>query len=281
MAGSNKRIGTTSHTPFAGCVIMLAAVTVMAFLVGLSTWGLFRQYNAIEKFTAQRPLPVAVCDLDGRETQINAVAEKVENFRQELDGEGDTTLALTVAELNLIIAAYEPFQDLRATLHVLAAEGPTLKIGIAFKLNGKPRLAHKGEGGWLSSDPRYLNATMVARPRLLGREVVLMVDSMDVADAKVPREFVEQFSPYHIAGCFLGDALIGPAMGKLSSVQVLDGCLVLGRRLDEPAGDRIGATQVNFASARLFKTLGMVAGVFLLCVGVLLVAVRRAKARKP
>jgi hypothetical protein len=281
MPESNHPRGARSHTPFAGCVIMLAVLAVMVFLVGFSTWGLFRQFNEIVKFTAEQPLPVAVCGLDGREAEVNAVAEKLEKFRQELAWDGDAKLLLTVTEMNLIIAAYDPFKDLRGTMRVLAAEGDSLTIGIAFKLNGKPRLAHKGEGGWLSSDPRYLNATMQAKPRLMGREVVLTVESITVPGTKVPLGFIEQFSPYHISRRRdWGDARLGPAMGRLTSVQVADGCLALERKPGEHADDRMGAAQVKSAGTRLLKWLGVAAAVFLAVVGVLLVAGWRAKARR-
>ena len=149
MSQPNKPIGANAHSPFAGCAILIAAVAVMIFLVVFSTWGLFRQYHEIEKFTAAAPLPVAVSVLDEREGELNRLAEKLENFRAELAGEGEITLTLTPAELNLAIAAYEPFKDLRGTLRVLAVDGQALRIAISFKLNGKPRLARNGESGWI------------------------------------------------------------------------------------------------------------------------------------
>jgi hypothetical protein len=279
MSESNKRIGANSHSPFAGCWIMIAALAVMVFLVVFSTWGLFRQYREIAKFTAETPLPMGLTPLDGREGEINPLAEKLEKFRQELAGEGETTLALTSEELNLAIAAYEPFADLRKTFRVLAVEGQTLRIGISFKLNGKPRMARKGENGWIASDPRFLNATLVVRPQLLGHEVVLKVDSIEVPNAKVPDEFREQMSPYRITERYLTDAAIGPAMGKLTSVEVLEGRLVLHRKPGEVPVDRISNEQVDSASVRLFTLLGIVACVFLSCVGILIFVGRRAPGR--
>ena len=279
MPESNKKIGANAHSPFAGCVILIAALAVMIFLVVFSTWGLFRQYHEIAKFTAVAPLPVEISSLDDREGEINPLAEKLEKFRQELGGEDETTLALTPAELNLAIAAYEPFKELRGTFRVLAVEGQTLRIGISFKLNGKPRFAREGENGWIASDPRYLNATVVARPQLLGREVVLKLDSMDVPNAKVPVEFIEQMSPYRITERYLAEPRIGPAMAKLTAVEVRDGRVVLRRRPGEVPGDHISDAQVDYASSRLFTVLGIVACAFLVFVGILIQVRLRARGR--
>jgi hypothetical protein len=280
MSKPNKPIAANAHSPFAGCAILLAALAVMVFLVVFSTWGLFRQYAEIAKFTAATPVPVELSTLDGREGEINPLAEKLEGFRHELAGEGAATLALTPAEMNLAIAAYEPFKELRGTFRVLAVDGPVLKIGIAFKLNGKPRLARGGERGWIASDPRYLNATVVARPQLLGREVVLKLESITVPNATVPDEFIGQMSPYRITERYLADPVIGPAMGKLTSVEVADGGLVLRRKPGEAPGDRISDAEVDFASSRLFTVLGIVACVFLVAVGILIVVGLRAKGRR-
>ncbi|KAB2641312.1 MAG: hypothetical protein DVB26_05110 [Verrucomicrobia bacterium] len=277
MASTNKPIGANAHSPFAGCAILIAAIAVMVFLVVFSTWGLFRQAHEIEKFTALAAQPVALAAMDGRDAEINGLAEKLEKFRVELAGDGETSLALTPAELNLAIAVYEPFADLRGTLRVEAVDGPVLRLAIDFKLNGKPRWARPGEQGWIHSDPRFLHATLFARPELLGKEVVLKLDAIEVANAKVPVEFREQMSPYRITERYLGDALLGPAMAKLTAVAVEDGCLVLRRKPGQVPGDRISVGQVDFASSRLFTVLGVVACGFLLFVGILILIRARTK----
>lgn len=280
MSNAPASIGANSRSPFAGCVILIAAMLVMVFLVVFSTWGLFRQYNEIVKFTASDPLPVEVTPLEAHEAEANLLAEKLEKFRQELTGDQAAQLDLTPAELNLAIAAYEPFLELRNTFRVLAIEGDTLKIAISFKLNGKPRLARAGESGWMTSDPRYLNATLLAKPQLLGKEIVLQLTAIEVPNAIVPVEFRDQMSPYRITERYLTHPVIGPLMAKLTAVQVTNGTLILKRNPDEVPGDRISAAQVDSASARLFKLLGLIACVFLLGVGILIFVGLRAKARR-
>lgn len=280
MAATNDSIDANSRSPFAGCIILVLALLVMVFLIVFSTWGLFRQFNEVAKFTGEQPKPVPVATLDGREAEINALAEKLEKFRQDLTGETETRLVLTPAELNLAIAAYEPFKELRETFHITGIEGDSLKVAIAFRLNGKPRLARDGEPGLTASDPRFLNATLTARPQLLGREVVLQLTDIEVPDVTVPREFIEQMSPYRITERYQTDKTIGPAMAKLTSVSITDGAVVLTRKPGESPADRISDADVDSASGRFFTALGIGACVFLVFVGIIIFIGLRAKAAK-
>jgi hypothetical protein len=269
----------TARSPFAGCAILIAALFVMVFLIGFSIVTLFRQFNEIAKFTGEKPLPVQVSPLENQESALNNLAERIETFRQQLQGTGETTLALTPDELNLAIAAYEPFKDLRGTFRILGADDGILRIAISFPLNGKPRLAREGEGGWVTSDSRYLNGTLIAKPALLQREIVLKIDNIEVPGRSVPREFIEQMSPYRITERYLLDPLLGPAMGQLTRVGVADGKLVFARVPGEIPADVIGKEQVDSATTDFFVILGIAACVFLLFAGVVVFLGLRAKAR--
>ena len=265
----NKPIRETSaRSPFAGCAILIAALLVMVFLIVFSVVTLFRQFNAIARFTGEKPVRVEVSALEGKEADLNRLAERLEAARQQLDGNAEVSVALTPEELNLAIAAYEPFKELRGTFRVIAAEGDGLRIAISFPLNGKPRLSRKEEGGWITSDSRYLNGILVARPELLKREVVLKLDRIEVPGADVPREFIEQMSPYRITERYLTDPLLGPAMAKLTRVGIADGKLVFTRVPGQVPAGEIGKEQVDFASNRFFLILGVAACGFLLFAGV-------------
>ncbi|MCF7733919.1 MAG: hypothetical protein K9N23_19685 [Akkermansiaceae bacterium] len=280
MTATDRFIGTDSRSPFAGCVILILAMLVMVFLVGFSTWGLFRQFNEIARFTSERAAPVPVAPLLDREVEINALAVKLEKFRQDLAAPGEARLALSAQELNLAIAAYHPFKELRQTFQVLAVEGDTLKIAISFKLNGKPRLATKDEPGIMASDPRYLNAILTAKPQLLGHEVVLQITDITVPNATVPREFIEQMSPYRITERYQTNPVMGPVMAKLTSVETANDTVILNHKPGETPADHISNSQLDLASSRFFKTLAIGACLFLTFVGLLVFIGLRARARK-
>jgi hypothetical protein len=267
----------SARSPFAGCAILIAALLVMAFLVVFSVVTLFRQFAEIEKFTAAKPLALEVSKLEDQEAALNRLAENLETFRQQLATDKETSLALTPDEMNLAIAAYEPLKELRGTFRVIAADGESLRIAISFPLNGKPRLARDGEPGWLASDPRYLIGTLVARPALAKREIILRIDGIEVSGATVPREFIDQMSPYRLSERYLTHPVIGPAMAALTRVAVEDGKLRLVRVPGENPADGISDAEVDAAGSRFFKILGVAASVFLVFAGGVIFIGLRAK----
>lgn len=269
-----------ARSPFAGCAILIAAVAMIIFLIGFSIFALFRQFTEIAKFTAEKPVPIEVSTIDNKTSEINDLAARLEKFRSDLSGDSESSLSLSADDLNLAIAAYDHFKELQGTFRVTRIEGETLHIAICFKLNGKPRFSRDGEPGWMASDSRYLNGTLVARPFLLKKEVVLRLDTIEVPGVVVPREFIDQMSPYRITERYLTDKILGPAMAKLTRIEVADGKVVLTRNPKETPVDMITNAQVDSASSRLFLSLGLAATVFLVFAGIIIMIGLRAKARK-
>jgi hypothetical protein len=260
-------------------VILIAALLVMVFLIVFSTWTLFRQFNEIAKFTSEKQEFVSVASLEDREGAINALSEKVEVFRQGLAGEGEANLSLTPGEMNLAIALWEPFRELRGTFHVLSAEDGKLHVAISFPLNGKPRMARDGEEGWMVSDPRYLQATMIAEPAMSQREIVLRLHDLLVPGAEVPREFIEQMSPYRITERYLSDPVLGPAMAKLTRVEIRDGAVWFARVPGQVVKGTIDDQTVDASRNRLFTVLGIAASLFLVVAGIIVFVGLRSRSR--
>jgi hypothetical protein len=271
---------TSARSPFAGCAIFIAAFAVMVFLIGFSILTLFRQFGEIAKFTGEKPVPVEISSLDGKQTELQNLNTRLQNFQQQLEGEGETSLSLSAEDLNTAIAAQDSFKELRGTFRVMEISGETLRIAISFPLNGKPRFARDNEPGWIASDSRYLNGTLIARPTLLKKEVVLSIDKIEVPGATVPREFVDQMSPYRITERYLTDKVIGPAMAKLTGVFIADGRINFRRKLGENPTTTISRDQVDSSKSRLFTTIGIAACVFLAFAGCIVLIGSRAKARK-
>ncbi len=270
-----KEVGQKS--PFAGCAILIAALAVMLFLIGFSVTALFRQFNEIAKFTDGNPKVVDVVSLDEKEAALNRLAEKLETFRLAADS---ASMELSAEEMNLAIAAYEPFKDLRGMLRVEEISPEGIRFEISFQLNGKPRMSKEGEGGIVASDPRYLNAELVAEPGLLQREVVLRIRDIKVPGKKVPNEFKEQMSPYRIAERYVGSEGIGTTMAKLTDVVLGDGYVRFEKKAGVVAKDTVTDAQVDKASRRLFTVLGIVASVFLLFAGVVIFIGLRLKKKR-
>ncbi len=272
--------GVSDKSPFAGCAIFLTVLLVVVFLIVFSVVVMLRQSEEIEKFTETKPAKVQVESIVDREPELNGLAEKIERFRVAvLDGKS-ATLELNANEMNLAIASYDAFKDLRGNVRIREITGEQMKLDISFKLNGKPRIGKKGEGGWVASDPRYLNGVMTAKPALLSKEVVLKVQDMDVSFAKVPREFIERLSPYQIASTYAGESEIGKVMSALTNVELGAGVVRFVKEEGEIPKDTVTKEEVDKSSQRLFTFLGIAASIFLFFVALILFLGVRAKKRQ-
>jgi hypothetical protein len=267
MTEKNSADMVSGRSPLSGCAIFVTAFLMLIFLLFFSVYALFRQYDEIEKFTAPAARPVQVVDVKGHENEVRLLEEKIGDFQRGLGGDEEISLALTPDEMNLAIASFDAFRDLRGTFRVTGIDGGVMRIAICFQLNGKPRLSRAGEVGWMSADPRYLIGTLVARPALLKREVVLQIDKIEVEGAVVPPEFVGHMSPYRLAERYLGDPVIGPAMAALTRVELADGRLVFIKKPGEVPFDEIGRDEVDSSSRRLFTIFGIAATCFLSIAG--------------
>lgn len=270
----------TARSPLAGCAILIVAMLVMIFLVVFSVFSLFRQYKEIVKFTGHKPVEIEVVGLEGRESQINSLSEQLEVFRQQLSEEDEVALHFTADQINLLIASCDILSELRGTFSVESISDEGMRIRISFPLNGIPRLSKEGEEGFFTTDPRYLNGVLVARPVLLKGEVVLKIDDIEVEGAEVPEEFVEQMSPYRPAERYKVHEIIGPIMRQLTRVTTEGDKVVLSCVAGETPADAITDEQVDAAGSRFFMVFGGAASLFLIFVGIMIVLGLRQRARK-
>ncbi len=269
----------SEKSPFAGCAILLTALLVVVFLIIFSIVVLFRQFNEIAKFTGEKPSKVEVESVEDREADLNRLAEKIETFRIAVVDGKSALLELNAEEINLAIAAYESFKDLRGNLRVREINEKGILFDISFKLNGKPRLPKGDEPGIMATDPRYLNGTLQGVPALLKREVVLRVNEIDVSYAEVPRGFIEQMSPYRIAERYVDKGDIGQVMAGLTGVSLGEGVIRFEKEAGKVPVDTVTDQDVDQASHRLFRFFGIAAAVFLFFVTLILVVGFRAKKR--
>jgi hypothetical protein len=222
---------------------------------------------------------IAVSPLEDREAELNVLARKLETFRLAVSDGHSATLELTVEEMNLAIAAYEPFKDLRGTLRVASISPKEMRLEISFPLNGRPRLAKEGEGGWIASDPRYLNGTMVATPGLLNKEIVLQISDIEVPGKTVVEGFLGQMSPYRIAERYVGKEGIGSVMSGLTAVELSEGLVRFVKTSGVIPKDTVTNAQVDAGSQRLFVFFGIAACLFLVFVAVVIFTGLRLKKR--
>ncbi len=273
---------TSARSPIAGCAILTIAMLVMVFLIVFSVVVLFRQFDAIVKFTSEESRPVKVLQVEGNESEINALGERIEVFRKGLDGkDAEVAIELTARDINLAIASYERLEELRETFYVTEIGEDSMRISINFMLNGKPRMTEEGESGMVTSDNRYLTAVMVAKPVLLEGEVALQVKDIQVEGKEVPREFIEQMSPYRITERYLADGVVAPLMAQLTRVGLSDGRLVLAMKPGEVPSDEITDEQVDAKLSGFLVIFGTAACIFLLFAGTVVMIGLRKSAKEP
>ncbi|MFT3991553.1 MAG: hypothetical protein QM680_09085 [Luteolibacter sp.] len=253
----------TGRSPLAGCAILITVGLMVVFLVVFSVYSFFRQANEISKFTEPRPQPVAVTSTIGKEAEIQSLNSRLEAFHQQLEKDEPATLALSVDDLNLAIAAYGPFSELRGTFRVEEITPKFIRIALSYKMNGKPRFTKNGEQGLVTSDFQYLNGTLIARPWLEKDEVSLRIDEVRVPGKTVPPEFAIRMTPYQVMQRYLTHPVMGPVMKKLTRVETADGQLLLKRIPGEHQVNTITDKQVDSASTRLFTVFGIVVTIFL------------------
>jgi hypothetical protein len=254
----------TARSPFAGCLIFILALLIMVGLIGFTAWMPFRQATEIEKFTKASPSPLAVEPTEGNEAKVNALVERLEAFRTDLnDAAKPARIELTADDLNLAIAAFPQVAELRKSFRIREITADALLIDICYQLNGRPRFAKEGEEGLMSSDPRYLIGTIKGRPQLARRELALQVDELEVPGAAVPEGFKEHFSSLRLFERYQKDPVLGPVMANMTRAEIKDGKMILARVPGENPPEVVTEAAFQQGSQRFLTLLGGAACVFL------------------
>lgn len=264
-----RTVDRSAKSPAAGCVIMVIAVLALVFLVGFAVWNLFKLDQELSKFTEKEARPLPTPDLVAEAEAVNVLNSKLEIFRTDEGNKRPASLVLTPVEINLAIAAFEEFTELRETFVVREIVDGKLLIDIAFRMRGSPT-----KGGY-----RYLNGRMTATPRLEAGEIVLDVEKIEVGEGEpVPEGFLGQFSPYRITEAYKDDETLGPWMKKLTTLKLEEGLLRLEAQPDpEPAvtGPR------RLTRRRLLKIAALGGVILVAFVGLMVYAARKSRQMPP
>ncbi|MFP6858336.1 MAG: hypothetical protein VCA73_13750 [Roseibacillus sp.] len=254
----------SARNPGAGCIIMIVALLSLGFLVSFGVWNLFKLDRELSKFTEPDARPTPVPDLEANAAAINVLNSKIETFKTDQGNKRDASITLTPEEINLAIAAFAQFGELRKTFSVKSITKDQIHIDISFPLRGSPT---KG-------DFRYLNGTMIATPELAGGEIILIVDRVDVPGKTVPDGFLGQLSPYRVTERYLKEEPLGPWMKKLTGLSLAEGTLTLTIKTEsEPPG----AQPKKVEAGHLIRAGVLLGAVLLGLIAVAILASKRGK----
>tara|TARA_B100001093_G_C26813335_1_gene1008529 strand:- start:667 stop:1530 length:864 start_codon:yes stop_codon:yes gene_type:complete len=266
--GAKESDPTQAQNPGAGCIIMIVALSSLAFLIGFGVWSLFKQHREIAKFTSTSPQEIPLPDLETNAAAMIQLNASLETFRTEAGNERTATLRLSPGGINLALAAFEDFGELRKTFSVKKITSDEVHIEISFKMRGSPLN---------SEDYRYLNGTMITKPELSGGEIFFNVDRIEVPGKSVPEGFIGVFSPYRPAQVYLADEDgAGPWMRKLTSLALEDGFLNL---TIEPSDAPPESEPEEIEFGHIFRAVILFAAVLLAFIATAIFAFKRSRAR--
>ena len=266
--GSPGTESDRTQSPGAGCLIMIVALASLSFLIGFGIWSLFKQHREISKFTDQSPRELPVPDLEANAPVMIKLNAALETFRTDTGNKREAVLRLSPEEINLAFAAFEKFDELRETFSISRITKEEMHIDISFKMRGAP----------LNSDDfRYLNGTMIATPQLTGGEIIFEVSEIKVPGKTVPEGFVGVFSPYRPAQVYLEDEVLGSWMGKLTSLTLEDGFLVLAIK---PSETPPSTEPKKIELGHILRASILFGAIVLGFIATVIIAIKRGKARK-
>lgn len=219
-----------THSPFAGCSIIMVAAVVMLFLVGFTIWSLFKIDGEISKFTESKANPTPVLDPVRFENEFNDLSRRLDSFHAAVLADQPAELTLSTQDLNLSIAAHSQFNELKETFHILSLSADGAVVQISYRINGKPM----GETKY-----RYLNGIFEGQPRLESGQLLIDITHIDSQKGKVPDEFAAHLSDHQITAPYLKDEVLGPIMEKLTSLELINNALIVRFEPDvEPPGQQ-------------------------------------------
>jgi hypothetical protein len=211
---------TAPFTPFAGCAIMLSAITVFGGIIGWSYYSLRTQDAEISKFTVEQPnKPIAqLPDATG----VAALKQRLADFTKLVADKKPATLNLTVAELNALMdlapdSGNGKFAEMVAFKGV--KDGRELIADVCFPLN-KMKF-------WEGKRYAVGEATFVVEiVKDQGPDVKL--GSLTIPGKTINPGFFEAFSGFHWLTAYQKVDAVGPTLKAINKISVTATGIELG-----------------------------------------------------
>lgn len=201
---------------FYGCLFAAVLAAIVLLLVGLATWT---TYRAASRFVEDAPAPIPV--VERPEPEVEAISARIDTFSDALAaGEATGPLALSADEINALIASFPEFKGRVAV--DFAGDKFRAKLSIPLERLGFPI-------GTLFPG-KYLNGTATLDARIVDGRPVVTVDAIEAKGKPIPDAFLDSIRGQNLMEGIEQDAKASQTIGRLESIAVKDGKLVLTPR---------------------------------------------------
>lgn len=207
---SEEQKTITNRDPKAGCVIMIVGALIFTGLLLYTITLPFKQSGLMSDFTQSESAQLLTKeDVKPPSSSFLARLKGVAGT----EGASQTSLTLTVDEMNTAIHHYEEFEELQGAMEVKVITPEEILFNISFPLRGRP----------FSDEVPHLNGVMHAIPEMQDGEIALNVSKIESAIGEVPEGFLKHFQPYQVMAKYIGHEHIGRAMFACEKITLEEG----------------------------------------------------------
>ncbi|HMP84649.1 MAG TPA: hypothetical protein PKA41_18295 [Verrucomicrobiota bacterium] len=200
---------------FYGC-LSVVVLFVMACVLGFVAFRWVK--NEIATFTDPAPVELPRVQMDAAE--LRALQDNVATFGQRLaDGKSSGPLTLTERELNALIAEVPELKQMSQTMY-LSLTNKQLRAQLSVPLD---HIAFLARG-------RYFNGEVTFNVSLNNGLLVVNADQAGVHGKRLPDAFMKKLRRENLAREIHRYPKTAEAIGKLESIEIQDGQLVINPR---------------------------------------------------
>jgi hypothetical protein len=194
---------------------ILALMMIIAVAIGL--FFLYRfTTRIVEQYTDTAPMALPQPNLDAG--QVQALKQRVDDFKKASEDGQDATLTLTGDELTALLQRDENFKDRVA----VTIEGDKLKglVSLPFDFPGLGR--------------RYFNGSATFKASLEDGVLIVTVDQAEVKGQPVPENVMEHLRKENLAKDAYKDEENARVLRRLKSLKIKDGTIIIQSRAKSP-----------------------------------------------
>ena len=209
---------------------------VVLVLIASAGYSVKKQTDSYKTFTETEPRPAPIANLEGRETEINSLINRLRHFDGEISNQRPASIDLTTEDLNFAIAHFEVFKSFRGQLSFEKITPGRLEGILHYQFRSTSDLPEFVRGPLnIEARDNNLNGTFVATPLLTDGKLILNMESITPAVGKIPDEFFQQIARFLISGQLEMEFEENPEkepelltkLKKLTSLTLADGQLTL------------------------------------------------------